>query len=155
MSFYQYILTLFLGQGGGFGGQGGSMGGQGQRIPNNGGNGYFPNNGGNNFINWNDPSLRREITLTVEFTIVDSGDADSREKHHPWIEAEFAAQSREDSCHDTSSSFCEDKWWWVQFTTADYKHGSGIRSIDMDKSRSTNGGRRPDADINGEQVYYR
>jgi len=143
------------GQGGGFGGQGGSMGGQGQRIPNNGGNGYFPNNGGNNFINWNDPSLRREITLTVEFTIVDSDDADSREKHHPWIEAEFAAQSREDSCHDTSSSFCEDKWWWVQFTTADYKHGSGIRSIDMDKSRSTNGGRRPDADINGEQVYYR
>jgi len=145
------------GQGGSFGGQGGN----GQRYPNNGNNGFndnrFPNNDNRFPINWNDPSLRREITLTVAFTIVDPDEADSREHHFPWIEAEFAAQERSESCHDVSTGFCGDKWWWVQFKTADYEHGSGIRSIDMDKSRSTNnGGRRPDSDINrDEQVYYR
>ena len=161
---YFYILVyisifIFLGQGGSFGG---NTGGNGQRYPNNGNNnnGYYPNND-NRFpnipINWNDPSLRREITLTVAFTIVDPDEADSREHHFPWIEAEFAAQERSESCHDISTSFCGDKWWWVQFKTADYEHGSGIRSIDMDKSRSTsNGGRRPDGDINRDhQVYYR
>ena len=150
------MFVIFSGQGGSFGGQGAQGN---ERYPNNGNNGYFPNNGGNRIpiINWNDPSLRREIMLTVEFTIVDSNEADDRERHHPWIEAEFAAQSRSDSCHDVSSSFCGDKWWWVQFTTADYKRGSGIRSIEMDKARSTNnGGRNPNFDVNrDEQVYYR
>ena len=140
-----------LGQGGGsFGGGGGSMG----------GGGYSPN-GGNRYPNrpinfndyWNDPSNRREVTLTVEFTVVDPERAGDREEHDPWIEVKYAANSRDESCQ--GASVCQDKWWWVQFTTADGgNHPSGLRKIDMDNSRPSNGG-RPDFNHNDDKVYYR
>ena len=158
---YQFlpIDNYFLGQGQGgqIGNQGGSMGGGGGFYPNNNNNNnnnQFPNNNGNRVPNyWNDPSNRREITLTVEFTVVDSDEAGDREEHDPWIQAVYAANSKGDTCRDISQSFCGDKWWWVQFTTAD--SGSGIRKIDMDHSRPTNGG-RPDFNTNqDDSVYFR
>ena len=149
-----YIDKIFLGQGGQIGNQGGSMGGGGGGFypNNNNNNNQFPNNNGNRAPNyWNDPSNRREITLTVEFTVVDSDEAGDREEHDPWIEAIYAANSKGDTCRDISHSFCGDKWWWVQFTTAD--SGSGIRRIDMDNSRPTNGG-RPDFNTNQDDTTY-
>ena len=125
-----------------------------------GGGGYSPN-GGNRYPNrpinfndyWNDPSNRREVTLTVEFTVVDPERAGDREEHDPWIEVKYAANSRDDSCQ--GASVCQDKWWWVQFTTADGgNHPSGLRKIDMDNSRPSNGG-RPDFNHNDDKVYYR
>ena len=136
------------------------MGGGGGYNPNGGG-GFNPNNGGNRFPNnnnnvnfpdfWNDPSNRREITLQVEFTIVDPDESGDREGHDPWIQAVYAANKKEETCHGTS--ICQNKWWWVQFTTAD--SGSGLRKIDMDHSRPTNGG-RPDFSRNDDdRVYFR
>ena len=125
-----------------------------------GGGGYSPN-GGNRYPNrpinfndyWNDPSNRREVTLTVEFTVVDPERAGDREEHDPWIEVKYAANSRDESCQ--GASVCQDKWWWVQFTTADGgNHPSGLRKIDMDNSRPSNGG-RPDFNHNDDKVYYR
>ena len=125
-----------------------------------GGGGYNPN-GGNRYPNrpinfndyWNDPSNRREVTLTVEFTVVDPERAGDREEHDPWIEVKYAANSRDESCQ--GASVCQDKWWWVQFTTADGgNHPSGLRKIDMDNSRPSNGG-RPDFNHNDDKVYYR
>ena len=152
-------ILIFLGQGGQVGGQGGSMGGGGGFYPNNNDN-RFPNNNDNRYPNnggrfpgfWNDPSNRREITLTVEFTVVDSDDAGDREGHDPHITAVYAANSKEETCRDVSTSYCGNKWWWVQFTT--YDAGSGLRKIDMDHSRPTNGG-RPDINPNNEEVYFR
>ena len=54
------------------------------------------------------------------------------------------AYSEEDTCRNISRTFCGDKWWWVQFTTADY--GSVLRKISVDHSRNIN----PD-----ETVYFR
>ena len=125
-----------------------------------GGGGYNPN-GGNRYPNrpinfndyWNDPSNRREVTLTVEFTVVDPERAGDREEHDPWIEVKYAANSRDESCQ--GASVCQDKWWRVQFTTADGgNHPSGLRKIDMDNSRPSNGG-RPDFNHNDDKVYYR
>ena len=123
-----------------------------------GGGGYYPpndnrfpdqNHGGQHEF-WNDPSNRREISLTIEFTVVDSDETDDRESHDPWIRTSYGAQRSSDACNG-----CEgDKWWWVQFTTAD--SGSGLRKIDMDKSRPTGGNGRPDFDDNQKElVYYR
>ena len=153
--FYQNrVLIQFpfcLGQGGGsFGGGGGSMGGGGYNP--NGGNRY-PNRPINFNDYWNDPSNRREVTLTVEFTVVDPERAGDREEHDPWIEVKYAANSRDESCQ--GASVCQDTWWWVQFTTADGgNHPSGLRKIDMDNSRPSNGG-RPDFNHNDDKVYYR
>ena len=144
--------VYFIGQGGQIGGQGGQGGAMG------GGGGFYPNGNDNRIPNrnpnfWNDPSNRREITLTVEFTVVDPDEAGDTEEHDPRIEAVYAAKEKSDTCREVSSSICGDKWWWVMFTTWD--SGSGIRKIDMDKSRQTNGG-RPDFDRNQDDiVYYR
>ena len=147
-------MFIILGQGGQVGGSGGQVGGGGgQFYPNNNNNQRYPdrNNGG---IPWNDPSNRHSVTLTVEFTVVDSDEVDDRESRDPWIRAYYAAESSDEACGGNGATSCEYQWWWVQFTTAD--SGSGLRKIDMDKSRPTGGNGRPDFDQNAkEEVYYR
>ena len=125
-----------------------------------GGGGFYPNSDDRYPDDrWDDPSNRRQVSLTVEFTVAEPGRVDDRESSEPWITSEYFATSQGETCHNTQSSKhdlymtnCKDQWWWVKFTTADTN--SGLMSIDMDKSKETGGNGRPDWDRHPEDVVY-
>ena len=78
------------GGGGNYNG-GGSVGGGGY---GGGGN----NNGGGNWgndPNYNDPSHKREVSVTVEFTVTNDPEEDETE---PWAQLEYGADDEEDLC---------------------------------------------------------
>ena len=150
MSFSHIHIIQFSGQvGDGPRGNGAVIGGSGSNIGGDRQPWVNPNQ--HDRINWDDPSIRRKISLTVEFTVVNQEDLDDTDSSEPWITTEYNADNQAEACPEQANC---DQWWWVKFTTAD--RDTGVLFVDMDKSKSTGGNGRPDFDTTPtEHVYYR
>ncbi len=60
----------------------------------------------------NDPSNRREVKLTIEFTVTNEILDDDDE---PWTKIEYLADSREQTCNtQPGQPGCENEWWGVK-----------------------------------------
>ena len=66
-----------------------------------GGSGFYP-----------DPSNRREVIITVEFTVTSEHLIDD---DRPWTKMEYMADSSEQTCNaPPGEPGCENEWWGVK-----------------------------------------
>ncbi|XP_059088540.1 putative uncharacterized protein DDB_G0282129 [Tigriopus californicus] len=80
---------------------------------------------GNNY-NPNDPSRRRQLVITVEFTVTE----DLRDTSKPWTQLTYGAQTEEDTCSYTpEDANCYMDYWWVKFQVQDEE--SGLNTVQL------------------------
>lgn len=102
-----------------------------------GNNNNYPGTG----YNPNDPSQRRELTVTVEFTVT----ADLRDTSDPWTQLIYGAETEEDTCSVTpEDTDCYRDFWWVKFIVQDEE--SGLNTVQFSPIGS---------DKYGTPIYYR
>jgi hypothetical protein len=71
-----------------------------------------PLQGGGYFDPSNDPSNRRDVSVTVEFTITNEPFEDDDE---PWTKLEYTADSSDQTCSmEPGQTGCENEWWTVK-----------------------------------------
>ena len=59
-----------------------------------------------------DPSNRRDVSITVEFTVTNE---DMEDDTSPWIGMEYMAESKDQRCQvKPGEPGCESQWWEVK-----------------------------------------
>jgi hypothetical protein len=147
--------------------QGGYNGNDPYNRPNGGypPNNNYPNNNNNNNMNNNnrpgmnrpggiggiggigqfmDPSYRRDLSITVEFTVADELEDDD----DPWIKLYYGAEDDGETCmYEPGDPNCENDYWWVKFRISEEgDEESGLSEINI-VSEGEN--------MYGTPIYYR
>ncbi len=90
---------------------------------------------------FNDPSFRTEVSLTIEFQVLSELDDDDE----PDTRLSYFAESDDDTCQmEVDSPSCQNEEWWVRIEMQD--EDSGLNRIEVL-------GKGPNA--NAYPVYYR
>ena len=132
--------------GGGVGGIGGT--GYNNRPGGSGGNFLGNNNNNNNgfdgndiLAQLNDPTYRREISITVEFLV----EEELKDNEKPWTKLSYVADTKEDTCQVKPEDInCDREKWAVNVRMQDEK--SGLLSV---------GAVRTGASTQNDEIFYK
>lgn len=111
---------------------GGSVGGSGYNPGGSiGGSGFNPGGSGGSMSppdwNYQDPSYKREVTTTVEFTVTTEPESDDSE---PEIDLEYGADDEDELCiNGPGVAGCELQYWYAKFKVEDQESGLHVVKV--------------------------